>query len=206
MKTKLGAVLLAASAMSGCAYNVQVTPQNGSSEVMSTKVSTGRAYVVISDNLATLGKDVKPGFVCRAHSYPLYIGNAVSSSILQTLAGAYGDVKPSGANMPSNADGVVFRFDVADFDPVLRFQQGFFTGTADATVDLAIRARVTDASCKELAVATLRGQGHDSEEGSCPVGADALSRASGKALRSAMENMVDKLVNTDILKPSVRPK
>ncbi|TDV01437.1 hypothetical protein C7408_15111 [Paraburkholderia caballeronis] len=192
-------VLSAVSVFSGCAYNVQVSSQSGASEVMSTKVKQDKAYLVFSDNLATAGKEVKPGFACGAHRYPMYIGEPLESSLSKTVEAAYPHVVNNGGSIPTSADGLVFKFDLSEFDPRIRFTPGFFVPTADANVDIAIHARVSDKAGKELLATTFRGQGHSSQDGSCGVGADALADAGQKAIANAMENFVDKVINTGAL-------
>ncbi|MFD1556005.1 hypothetical protein ACFSHT_10270 [Paraburkholderia silviterrae] len=170
---------------------------------MSTKATKGSAYIVMSPELSSLGRTVKPGLICGAHSYPIYAGDVIRSSLIKTLEGAYSSVSASDS-LPTAAQGPVFKFDVADFDPRLRFAQGFWSGSADANVDLAIRARVTSPTGAELITTTFRGQGHGSEDGQgCGMGADALSDAAAKAIRSAMENFVDKVINTGALQQPI---
>ncbi|RKT25812.1 hypothetical protein B0G69_1541 [Paraburkholderia sp. RAU2J] len=192
-------VLSAVSVFSGCAYNVQVSSQSGAAEVMSTKVKQDKAYLVFSDNLATAGKEVKPGFACGAHRYPMYIGEPLESSLSKTVEAAYPHVVNNGGSIPTSADGLIFKFDLSEFDPRIRFTPGFFVPTADANVDIAIHARVSDKAGKELLATTFRGQGHSSQDGSCGVGADALADAGQKAIANAMENFVDKVINTGSL-------
>jgi hypothetical protein len=188
---------------SGCAYNVQVASQSGAAEVMTNKVRQSKAYIVFGDSLATAGRDVKSGFACGAHKYPMYIGEALQSSISRTVEAAYPNAVNNGGQIPSSADGIVMKFDLADFDPRIRFLPGFWVPTADANVDLAIKARLTDAKGKELLTTTFRGQGHASEDGTCPIGADALSAAAQKAIANAMESFVDKVFNTGALDPAL---
>ncbi|MDN7873662.1 hypothetical protein QZM26_30165 [Burkholderia multivorans] len=166
---------------------------------MSTKVKQDKAYLVFSDNLATAGKEVKPGFACGAHRYPMYIGETLESSLSKTVEAAYPHAVSNGGSIPASADGLVFKFDLSEFDPRIRFTPGFFVQTADANVDIAIHARVSDKAGKELLATTFRGQGHSSQDGSCGVGADALADAGQKAIANAMENFVDKVINTGAL-------
>jgi hypothetical protein len=195
---KMLAAMSAATVFSGCAYNVQVSSQSGAAEVMSTRVRHDQAYVVFGDTLVTAGKDVKSGFICSAHNYPMYIGEALQGSISKTLEAAYPQSGKSGS-VPAQVDGLIFKFDLADFEPRVRFERGFWVPTADATVDIAIHTRVSDRSGKELLATTFRGQGHADEDGNCPVGADALAEAADKAIANAMENFVDKVINTGAL-------
>ncbi|SIT35645.1 conserved exported hypothetical protein [Paraburkholderia piptadeniae] len=192
-------VLATVGLFSGCAHNVQVSSQSGAAEVMSTRVKQDKAYMVFSDNLATAGKDVKPGFACGAHSYPMYIGETLENSLSKTVEAAFPQAVRNGGAIPAAGDGLVFKFDLSEFDPRIRFTPGFFVPTADANVDIAIHARVSDKGGRELIATTFRGQGHSSQDGSCGVGADALAEAGKKAIANAMENFVDKVINTGVL-------
>ncbi|MDN7881359.1 hypothetical protein [Burkholderia aenigmatica] len=169
---------------------------------MSTKVRQDKAYLVFSDNLATAGKEVKPGFQCGAHRYPMYIGETLENSLSKTVEAAFPHAVRNGGAIPALGDGLVFKFDLSEFDPRVRFTPGFFVPTADANVDIAIHARVSDKTGKELIATTFRGLGHSSQDGSCGIGADALAEAGQKAIANAMENFVDKVINTGILDPA----
>lgn len=162
-KTIAAAAIVAT--FSGCAYNVQVASQSGAAEVMPSRVRQEKAYVVFGNSLITAGRDVKSGFECGASKYPMYIGEALQNSISRTVDAAYPNAINSGGHIPSSADGIVMKFDLVNFDPRLRFLPGFWVPTADASVDLAIKARLTDATGKELLTTTSRGQGHASEDG-----------------------------------------
>jgi hypothetical protein len=108
----------------------------------------------------------------------------MKSSITQTVNAAYPHAISTGGAVPSTADGVIFKFDLSDFDPTIRFAPGFFVPTADANVEIAVQARVTDKAGKELITTTFHGHGHASEDGACGVGADALGDAAKKAIQA----------------------
>lgn len=204
----ISAFVSAAAVMSlgACTYNVPLSAQSGAAEVMSTKATKGSAYIVMSPELSSLGKTVKPGFACGAHSYPIYAGETIRTSLEKTLEGAYSSVSASDS-LPTSAQGPIFKFDSVDFDPRIRFIPGFWSVEADANVDLAIRARITTPSGAELLITTFRGQGHATQDGQgCGMGADALSEAMTKAVRSAMENFVDKVINTGALQQATAPQ
>jgi hypothetical protein len=199
IRTVVGSALLAAAVLSGCAINVPVSSQSGASEVMSTRVSKANAHLVISDNLATLGRDVKSSFTCGAYNYPMHMGDAIAQSLSETVGAAYNVIGQTNSTAAADGKSFVFRFDVADFDPQLHFIRGFWTLTADANVSLGIRARISTGDGQELLTTTFRGQGHGTEDGGCPAGSAALSRAASKALQDAMESFVDKAINTGVL-------
>ena len=184
---------------SGCAYNVQVASQSGAAEVMTTKVRQEKAYLVFGESITTASREVKAGYACGAHTYPMNIGAPLQSSISKTVEAAYPSAVSNGSTRAASADGITMKFDLTDFDPRIHFVTGFWAPTADANVDLAIRARVTDARGKEVLTTTFRGQGHATTDGTCAVGADALAQASQKAIAGAMESFVDKVINTGAL-------
>ncbi|WP_233884588.1 hypothetical protein [Paraburkholderia flagellata] len=199
MSIKAIAILTVVSGLAGCAHEVPISSQSGAAEVMSTKVSQQKAYLVFSSNLMTASKEVKPGFACGAHSFPMAIGDALKSSITRTVGAAYPHSLSTGSAIPSTADGLIFKFDLSDFDPTIRFAPGFLVPTADANVEIAVQARVADKTGKELITTTFHGHGHASEDGACGIGADALGDAAKKAIQDAMENFVDKVINTGAL-------
>jgi hypothetical protein len=186
--------------LAACAHEVPLTAQTGGSEVMTSKVSKHPAQVIVSQDILGAAPVVKPGYLCGAHSYPLNIGPIITQSLQRTLESAFSRVEVSPTPVATAPDAVVFKFDLESLDPRVRFIPGFWSGTADSSVDIGIRVHVTKADGSELITSIFRGQGHDTEDGACPVGAQSLERASEQAIRSAMENLVDKVINTDALK------
>ncbi|WP_156914548.1 hypothetical protein [Cupriavidus sp. amp6] len=187
----LGTVAL----FSGCAYQGHVASTSAGYEVRPDRVSKGKAYVYVTQDVATLEKTVKPGFICSAHSYPLEAGTALKSSIIKTMEAAYKDVIPVTSVGAAGKDGPLYSFSLDEFTPRLRFAQGFWTGTADATVEIAFKTAAIEPSGKDMARTTVRGFGQDSQEGTCDVGAQALTTAAEKAIRVALENFVGKVIN-----------
>lgn len=192
--------ITAAAVLVGCTHDVYVVPQSGAPEVMPSKIRTGKAYAVFGDGLLDASVDVKPGAICRFHDYPMPIGHVLRTSLMQTLKAAYPKVIDSGRSVPNSADGLVFKFELSDFEPTIRFEQTWLVPTIDATVDLSLVAHVYNADGKELITTSFRGHGHAREDGDCFSGDTALSSAAKKAVAGVMENLVDKVINTDALK------
>lgn len=200
MKSTIVACAITATiALSGCAYKVDVMSQSGAGEIMATKMSKDNAVVVVGADLAALNRDVKASYLCGAHVYPMFIGTAISRSLSETVEAAYKNTKSGAQFATKNANGIVFKFDLADFDPRLRFSPGFWVPTADANVDIGIRAHISDGTGKELLTTTFRGQGHASVDGGCDAGAQALELAAEQAIRTTMEGFVDKVINTSAI-------
>ncbi|SCX70959.1 hypothetical protein [Variovorax sp. EL159] len=192
---KLVCIGLGAFLMVGCAHKAEVGSTSAAYEVRRDRVQQTKAYVAVSGDLANLEKVVKPGQICGAHSYPLSVGPAIKTSIVRTVSAAHQSVVPVQTSSESGKDGVLYTFALDDFNPRLRFQPGFFSATADASVELSIRTTAVSPDGRELATTTVRGFGQESVEGDCPVGAEALSKATEKAVRVSLENFVARVIN-----------
>ena len=181
--------------MIGCAHRAEVGSTSAAHEVRRDRVQNTKAYVAISADLANYEKVVKPGHICGAHNYPVSVGPAIKNSIVRTVGAAHSSVVAVPTSADAGKDGVLYTFTLDDFNPRLRFQQGFFTATADASVELSLRSTAISSEGKELATTTVRGFGQESVDGACPTGAEALSRATEKAVRVTLENFVSRVIN-----------
>lgn len=179
----------------GCAHRAEVGSTSAAHEVRRDRVQNTKAYVAISGDLANYEKVVKPGYLCGAHNYPVAVGSSIKTSIVRTVGAAHSSVVAVTTAADAGKDGVLYTFSLDDFNPRLRFQQGFFTTTADASVELSLRTTATSSEGKELATTTVRGFGQESVDGACPSGAEALSRATEKAVRVTLENFVARVIN-----------
>lgn len=195
MIARLAGICAGALLIVGCAHKAEVGSTSAAYEVRRDRVQSTKAYVAVSGDLATLQKVVKPGQICGAHNYPLSVGPAIKTSIVRTVSAAHQSVVPIQTSGESGKDGVLYTFALDDFNPRLRFQPGFFIGTADASVELSIRTTAVSPEGRELATTTVRGFGQESIEGECPVGAEALSKATEKAVRVSLENFVARVIN-----------
>ena len=181
--------------IAGCAHPVDVGSTSAAYEVRRDRVQPTKAYVAISGDLATLERNVKPGYVCGSHSYPVAAGSSVKTSIVRTVSAAHSSVVTVQNAGEAGKDGVLYIFALDDFNPRLRFQQGFFSLTADASVELSMKTTAISPEGRELATTTVRGYGQESVEGPCPAGAEALGKATEKAVRVSLENFVARVVN-----------
>ncbi|TEA71883.1 hypothetical protein [Allopusillimonas ginsengisoli] len=157
------------------------------------------AAVRIDPELSNLTRKVNTGFVCGAHTYTVDLGSGISESILQTMEGAFKQVARVDSQSEVQPGAYFLDFYLSDFAPRLRFLPGFWSATADADTELAIRVRATNPQGKLVLQTTGRGQGNAEETGGCTEGEEPITEATRKALQRTMEDLVQKLVNTRIL-------
>lgn len=197
---KKASVVLLAVLATGCAHQASVSSTSAAYEIRTDKVRAGKAYVVVARDLEVLEPTVKSGYVCGAHSYPLQAGPAVKSSIMKTMEAAYKEVVSVPSRNEAQKDGHVYVFALDEFSPKLRFTPGFFSATADASVEMAMRTSAVAPDGKDLVSTTVRGYGAETTDGECPVGADILAKATQKAIRVTLENFVTRVINSDLVK------
>ncbi|BEP59391.1 hypothetical protein GmRootV118_66350 [Variovorax sp. V118] len=195
MIARLAGVCAGALLIVGCAHRAEVGSTSAAYEVRRDRVQSSKAYVAVSSDLATLEKTVKPGHICGPHNFPVALGPAIKTSIVRTVSGAHSSVVPISTASEAGRDGVLYTFALDDFNPRLRFQPGFFVPTADASVEISIKTTAVSADGRELATTTVRGFGQESLDGQCPVGAEALGKATEKAIRVSLENFVARVIN-----------
>jgi len=123
------------------------------------------------------------------------LGSSIKTSIVRTVSAAHSSVVPISTAAEAGKDGVLYTFALDEFNPRLRFQQGFFSLTADSSVEISIKTTAVSPDGRELATTTVRGFGQESVDGPCPAGAEALGRSTEKAIRVALENFVARVIN-----------
>jgi hypothetical protein len=191
-------VLLALSLLlGGCTYNAQVSPSSSAAgEILpSRKIAYPTSYFVDTE-LASLNRDASEGYSCSAHKFPVSVGPAISSSIRSVNDSAFEQVAEGGTASQAG-DGVerhlVFQLD--SFEPRLRFEPGFFQGTAVANVELVLKVTVYDKTGNALVRTRITGSGYGEMDGGCGAGAEALGIAANQAVKRTMESYVDRVIN-----------
>lgn len=185
----------------GCTYTAEVAPTMApAAEIMPDRQLSYPASIYIEPELESLSRDIRPSFVCSAHNYPLNAGNAITSTFRNLNEEIFSDVIPGGSSS-QGANGAVRHivYQYEGFNPRLNFATGFWTGTAQANVEVIIKVIVYDENGMQLMRTIVDGQGFAERDGECGVGAETLAEATQVAIRRAAENYVHKVVNSDRL-------
>ncbi|MBW1616346.1 MAG: hypothetical protein JRJ49_07425 [Deltaproteobacteria bacterium] len=162
----------------------------------------------IENEIIDLTKDIKPSsYACGAHTFLLKVGEALKSSIVKVLDGAFTNVTMSSSKIPSNGDGrYKFIFTLDTFNPLLRFSIGFWETSIFASSEIVMKVVVVDANGKEIVRTSIAGEGTANMGGQCRDGSHALSDATQKSIKRVLENFVYKIINSDYLSMSITDK
>lgn len=186
--------------LQACAYTSSVPSANGAHEVMPNRRIDAPAYVRIDPELSGLRRKVNTGFVCSGHTFHADAGQAAAESILQTMDGAFKSVVRVEAQSEARPDGYFLDFFLADFSPRLRFEQGFWTATAEANTETSIRVRAFNPVGTMVLQTTARGEARaSSTAGGCGNAEGPISEASSKSIQRTMEDLVQKMINSRAL-------
>jgi hypothetical protein len=189
--------LVAALALGGCTYQANVAP----TVAAAANIAPGRTVdkpvsYYVSPELASLSRNASEGYVCSANAFPVNAGPAIASSIQTTNDAAFKKVVPGGGATdaaPGAQRHVVFQLE--SFNPRIHFEAGWWTGTAIANAELAIRVTVYDPAAQEVNRAVIAGSGYGEQDGGCDAGAKALEIAVNQAIKTAMQNYVSRMIN-----------
>ena len=126
-----------------------------------------------------------------ANAFPVSAGPAIASSIRNTNDAAFKNVVPGGG-MTDAAPGAERHivFQIESFTPRVHFEQGYWSATAIANAELAIRVTVYDGRAQEINRSIVAGSGYGELDGGCDAGARALETATNQAIKAAMQNYV----------------
>lgn len=185
----------------GCSYKVD-TPIAPSYDVYSsyTDKVPGR-WAVLVDGEQLKGDFKVSGYTCSAHSYPLDASLAFNTSVNKTLENVLENVED--VRSPLSRDQLVMggysgliRVKGEEIDVDLDVVPGFWTAGMKAEVQM-VAALAVDGQDGRLLGGRIASDADDDAEasGACSGGADAISKATEKALRRLMEDLGEKVSN-----------
>lgn len=199
MKLKMVAALLSTALLQACAYKGHIESVSGAAEVMPSRQLDANAEVRFEPELLNVSQRVNTGFICGAHNYTITPGVAIADSVMRTLDGAFKQVVRVD-NQQSTPGAYFLDFSLDDFSPRLRFNPGFWMATPESNVDLSIRVRAWKESGELAFQTTARGQGrYEDGSGGCGDGMPVVEQATRQAVQRAMEDLVQKLINSRAL-------
>jgi len=162
------------------------------------------ASYVEADSLAMNKEAKKNSWTCSAHKYPIDIDAGLRQTIRNVLEDSFASVDSIDTAVPSEGNyGYILVFRLDEFDPVVSYSSGFWSGTFNADVSIVMKVRVLSGDGSEILRTTVSGDGDGSVEGGCSKGGEALSQAAGEALEELLENFVYKVINSDLLDTDV---
>lgn len=202
----LAAILTAALALGGCAYNTPVaaSPNLNVYTSYSNKIPGRFALIVDSEAFNTT---VRPtGLNCSAHHYPLDMRDAFKSSAAGTLRTLVEDVQILERPLPvpdlarqGYAGQVVVNAET--MNARLQIISGFWSNTADSVVELSAGMTVDTVAGRVLGT-SAQGFGNAQNDAGmmCGDAATAIGTATEKALRQLLGQLGERLSNSDRLR------
>uniref|UniRef100_UPI00334111DC hypothetical protein n=1 Tax=Castellaniella defragrans TaxID=75697 RepID=UPI00334111DC len=199
MRLRIVAIALLTVLLQACAFKGHIESVSGADEIMPTRHINADAIVRIDPELSNLVKKVDNGFVCGAHNYTIILGPAVAESILRTLEPAFRSVtRVETQQERTNAYFLDFKLD--GFSPRLKFNPGFWVATPESTTEISIRVKAFRPDGTPVMQTTARGLGnYEDGAGGCDAGMRVVEGATREAVRRAMEDLAQKLINSKAL-------
>ena len=189
-----------ACTMAGCTYHSEaLTVKAPASEVRIDRQVGEPVSVFIDPEIEFLSSDAaENSYACSAHSFPVTIGPAIKSSIVNILEEAFTDVQIVESNQTSPRDGFYMSFRKDTFRPTIFFAAGFWQGTANASSEIVLKVttRYFDQIIFDEMTIADRGFSNGQHKGGCNVGAGALKDAGKESIKRLLENLVYKVINT----------
>jgi hypothetical protein len=194
--------------VSACAYSVQPVSTRALNlySAYENKVP-GNFVLVMDSSIREVNREVTPAsYVCRAHRFPIAVGDSLAISIKQTLESIFEQVREQGSAPPADQlsnlgfNGVILvRLD--DFSPRIICHKGFMSGTCTANTDLSFGVTVRGSGGILASTAASGSKTADGDAGVyCGGGADVLSDSITRATRDALERLGERLSNSPKLR------
>jgi hypothetical protein len=205
--------IIACLLLSSCAYSVPMTisPAVNVYSGYDDKIP-GTVVLVMDDSLRNIHDDIAPtSYFCSAHKFPIIMGTALTASIEETTSALFENVAEEN-NLPTqrelmglNARGTVF-VRLKRFSAKIRFSQGFWSSSADASSELVLDVTVRDVNNRSLMVTSVGGErSADGDAGSyCKNGANVLSDSISKTIEDTMERYAERISNSEKIRTAFR--
>lgn len=160
--------------------------------------------IIINIDPALAAKDVKPAtFICGAHTFPIDVTSTLKTSIYAATEKIFEQINertdiPSAEIMLKEQKAGYLIVRLKEFEPVLTFVPGFFSGTANASCETALEVEIRDK--KNVKVFETAVSGNRSASGDagtmCGDGAKVMAEATKKSFRETLERYIERLSNT----------
>ncbi len=207
-------MLVTALALAGCAYNVTPTTAPAVNIYSSyERKIPGKWAVVLDESVRTIHRDVKPAtYICSAHSYPIDVGGALSSSLRRTFEQVADDtftrdsISSPQAMKAEGVTGSIF-VELDEFQPRLSCQQGFWGGTCTSTVDISLGTTIRN-SYGQILLSTSAGSTRSADGSAgpgCGDAGNAMAEATSRAMKDSLERLAERMANSTALHPSGAP-
>ena len=153
-------------------------------------------------------KDVKPStFICGAHPFPVDISTILRTSIYAATEKIFEQINertdiPSSEMMLKEQKTGYIIVRLKEFEPVITFMPGFFSGTANASCESALEVEIRDRkNVKVYETAVSGNRSASGDAGSmCGDGAKVMAEAVKKSFRETLERYAERLSNTEKLR------
>lgn len=187
--------------LGGCTYQANVAPTAAAaSDIAPGRTVDRPVSYYVAPELASVTQNASEGYVCSANAFPVNAGPAIASSIRSTNEAAFKNIV-SGGGMTDPAPGaerhIVFQLE--RFTPRLHFETGWWSGTAIANTELAMRVTVYDPQSQVVDRIVVAGSGYGETDGDCDAGARALETATNQAIKAVMQNYVSRIINGGVI-------
>jgi hypothetical protein len=199
---RLALIIGILGALTGCAHAVAPTKAAPVNIYSDFDEKVPGAWIIIIDPSVEFSREVKPStYVCSAHSYPLSSGDTIRDS-LKTMFDRiveepiYRSQAPDAAELASTgARGVaVVRLD--GFTPRLACQQGFWSGTCAATVEMTFGFEAKNAEGRLMGTSVGSEKTYDGDSGAmCGDASNILAEAYRLSLKDSLERLAERISN-----------
>ena len=197
MALRLPILIAVLIGLGGCSYGVatRTAPAGNVYSIHDSKIPGAFAMQIAGmDNCCR--KEVRPsGYVCSGHNYPLEGGDALRSSIQNTLSQVFETIAPS------EGQGNVITISVNRFDATIRFAPGFWTVQAYSTAEIGLDIKAMRNGKAVLNTSVFAERSKDGDGGAfCGDGSQVIAEAIASATREVMERMAERLSNNPALR------
>ena len=197
------AFIVSTLVLSGCAHKATVNSVSPTNIFTNSgqKIVGSTTFFVDPSSLTRLRRDdAMQGFLCGAHKYPI----DASESFLASIPSMMDQIFDSSERATGSGDerlNLLFR--VERFEPRVRFSSGFFSNTADATVELAVSVVGTRQGQRVFGT-TVDSQRSKTGDGGgfCEGGGLVLADATSTVIKDVLEKLGERIANSPAIRNS----
>ena len=191
----------------GCSHEVTVRPVISpvADQFIDHKVD-GNIAIFVHPDLADLNKVVKSqSRICNTAKFPIEAGKSIKASLIKTAQSVFKNCKAVDSVPQDHGFDGILAAELLDFDVDVKFNDGFWSDTAEAWVEMNIKLTFYDSNLNPVwrAVVGYSKKDFSDAGGTCGGGATAISGSMEQCLKNISTQMAEKIAESNKIKTTI---
>ncbi len=200
-------ILLICLVFLGCSHKVTVKPIVSPVvyQLVDHKVD-GNIAIFVHPDLADLKQVVKPrSRNCSTAKFPIEAGQIIKASLIKTAQSVFKNSKAVDSVPQDHGFDGILAAELLDFDVDVKFNDGLWSGTAEAWVEMNIKLTFYDANLNPVwrTVVGYTKKDFSAAGQTCGGGATAISAGMEQCLKNISIQMAEKIADSQKIKTAI---